>query len=538
MAFHLSDDVKLWGEYLEQMPEMKRMRVTGQVYQFMPLLLFLPHVSKGFYTFRTWPRVTVTQLSRPRRLPLSTLAVSTDKTSSGTVSNLNPTLQWKGSSHSTSDFVTHVLITNDTSGQTMHEAVDHVVQKQITTSTSKGRNVLSAIQLLELGSVWYLPASAPRDPSMGTKPIRVLVEQATEPLQEGDYLRVHHHPRRFQTVHDYDWSTNVNETTSGSKPGVIVQEDKDKGWLVIDKPPRVPVHMTVDNAVENVAACLVATRQQLPNDTPVYVSTPQRLDQNTSGLLVVATSKSFAAYFAKLLANKTSLQLQNNDDKINVAMSDDRRILGGVHKIYKCLVCIQPPSLSEQGWSTDRAWQDLKQLADNGTVIRHYLEPSIRAPKTYVKEPPSMEENQEAWLESLLRIKEVGPIYRVVGNTVSEQLANRLWDMEDKVYEIWKDCTTDLKPRRMPQSCQAVVEIKVELLTGKPFSSIACDCVTNISHLTDVPVSNRKNAPNTRSAFRHGISIGGRHSIRRSPSFRRIRSVQGYLVRKTGVAMQ
>jgi 23S rRNA-/tRNA-specific pseudouridylate synthase len=38
----------------------------------------------------------------------------------------------------------------------------------------------------------------------------------------------------------------------------------------------------------------------------VYVATPQRLDQNTTGLLVVATKKSFAAYFAKLLRTKVS----------------------------------------------------------------------------------------------------------------------------------------------------------------------------------------------------------------------------------------
>ena len=36
----------------------------------------------------------------------------------------------------------------------------------------------------------------------------------------------------------------------------------------------------------------------------IYVGTPQRLDQNTSGLLVVATKKTFASYFSGLLHRK------------------------------------------------------------------------------------------------------------------------------------------------------------------------------------------------------------------------------------------
>jgi 23S rRNA-/tRNA-specific pseudouridylate synthase len=117
--------------------------------------------------------------------------------------------------------------------------------------------------------------------------------------------------------------------------------------MVIDKPMCVPVHMTVDNRLENVAWCVKEAmveenrrKRMMPHqqwncgegdasngtavvssssvadgcanaggENGVYVSTPQRLDQNTSGLLVVATSKDFARYYATLLRCKTEQQL-------------------------------------------------------------------------------------------------------------------------------------------------------------------------------------------------------------------------------------
>ena len=66
----------------------------------------------------------------------------------------------------------------------------------------------------------------------------------------------------------------------------------------------------------------------------VYVTTPQRLDQNTSGLFVVATKKSFAAYFAKLLRNKTNKEL--NTETNQSTMSKNKSI----QKKYRCLVCL------------------------------------------------------------------------------------------------------------------------------------------------------------------------------------------------------
>jgi hypothetical protein len=201
---------------------------------------------------------------------------------------------------------------------------------------------LLPIELLALGSVWYLPISAAPhtidrfDPSSGIKPRRLTVGDCNTTIHPGDYLRIHFDPRRFCETNTWDWGCSINETKNG-KQGVIVARDDDVGYLIIDKPSNVPVHARVDNVLENVASSVgrmlwmerregltldrstselsdattnletsKANKRKQKTDQLVYVATPQRLDQNTSGLLVVATEKSFAAYFAKLLRTKVS----------------------------------------------------------------------------------------------------------------------------------------------------------------------------------------------------------------------------------------
>ncbi len=79
-------------------------------------------------------------------------------------------------------------------------------------------------------------------------------------------------------------------------------------------------------------------KKQNTLESLVYVATPQRLDQNTSGLVVVATTKSFASYFAKLLRNKTDIELKADSSQT---------VDGTTHSIkkkYRCLVCIKTGS--------------------------------------------------------------------------------------------------------------------------------------------------------------------------------------------------
>lgn len=278
---------------------------------------------------------------------------------------------------------------------------------------------LSALELMKLGAVWFLPSDAPRDPTKGIKPQRLFEDRELRP---GDYLRIHHHPRRFLAVQKYEWSAlKTDRSSSNNKPGIIVARNATKGWMVIDKPPNIPVHMTVDNCRENVASCLGEALSS-------YVTTPQRLDQNTSGLLVVSTSKLFANYFADLLRQKTASQLESNQTTEN-----------RIHKRYRCLVCLQ----EDTNRSILEAAQELQQL--RGSIVRHYLEPSIRAPKHFAAQA-----SDSTWLECFLRITSTSDIYALVGH--GQSLAESLWScpVEDR-----------------PSSCQTVMELEIELLTGR-----------------------------------------------------------------------
>jgi hypothetical protein len=84
------------------------------------------------------------------------------------------------------------------------------------------------------------------------QPIRLTVLDANRVLEEDDYLRIHHTPRRFTVTSDHDWGRNID----ADGVGVIVARDDDLGYIVIDKPAGVPVHSTVDNTLENVSAAI------------------------------------------------------------------------------------------------------------------------------------------------------------------------------------------------------------------------------------------------------------------------------------------
>jgi 23S rRNA-/tRNA-specific pseudouridylate synthase len=386
-------------------------------------------------------------------------------------------LQWKGSPLSTSEFANHIMIQPDEAPVAVLEAVEQVLSGRRRRQPPELVTELTAEQLIDMGAVWFLPAGALLDPTRGEKPERLLAANAPSLLlQEGDYLRIHHYPRRFSVCTDYDWSRYVDNVESGNKPGVIVAQDDEKGFIVVDKPAGVPVHMTVDNAQENVAACLqrgimrtatssftlTATEPQPP---PPYVSTPQRLDQNTSGLLTVSTSKIFAAYFAKLLSTKTEQQLGGS----KIAS------VGGIHKFYRCLVCVQSPTPASavhddsnivddgsanhaSSWTAKQGVAQLRDFVTEETIVRHYLEPSSTCgPKRFVEKLPNA---KTKWPECLLKIRRVGKVCSLLGNQAGRDLAYALWDNPDA-------CTSEAAEERIPTGCQAVVEVEIELLTGR-----------------------------------------------------------------------
>jgi hypothetical protein len=139
----------------------------------------------------------------------------------------------------------------------------------------------------------------------------------------------------------------------------------------------------------------------------LYVATPQRLDQNTTGLFVLSTTKEFSSYFAKILSSKTSYQLNS----INSNNWDDRKdVRGGnsVNKLYRCLVCILTPS-EGSSFETLQWHREKKKLDElHNKILVHYLEPSIRAPKIFARSP-----KDSTWAECLLRIKSIND-YRIL----------------------------------------------------------------------------------------------------------------------------
>ena len=361
---------------------------------------------------------------------------------------------------------------------------------------------LNAAELLALGSVWHLPFSTINtnidrfDPSSGSKPARLNYGDWNKTVQPGEYFRVHFDPRRFVDTNLYDWGTDDGEINDrGEKPGVIVARDDEAGYIIINKPPNIPVHARVDNLLENVASSVgrmlwLERRQSILSDMKVvdgidstdemfietddgislgedirrrknqrrknrkqkveplvYVATPQRLDQNTSGLLVVGTKKSFAAYFAKLLRTKTSGQLEQHGESSSQYPSNC-----GVHKTYKCLVCISPQNEagSRESTTTSMASEVDRLKGYTNLIMKHYLEPSIRAPKRFVKTVPKDADNFESWAECLLKVTNVTNVCTVVGNGASEALAKSLWGEYGK-----------------PDGCIAIAECEIELLTGR-----------------------------------------------------------------------
>lgn len=391
---------------------------------------------------------------------------------------------------SPNDFHTHVFVEPENLPATVSEVIaatmgdlvaseneDVVINKHDNKDTNTAGGKLTPKQLLQLGSVWFLSADHVKhnstiESSMEThskfKASRLELADADRPVQEGDYFRIHHNPRRFFSVYDVDWKliergnpkigppsvrANVTVVTTQGKEPVV---GGNSGFWIINKPPLVPVHATVDNRIENVVHQISRNN---PSPEVEYVATTQRLDINTSGLLVVATKPEFAAYFADLLRNKTrtATSKSNTTDtqKVQPACSN-------IKKSYKCLVCLQ----QREDESVVEAWQRLKGLQEGNETIRHFLEPSIRAPKTFAVHPPRRRDadgNEVSdWLECLMTIRQVGPLVPIhLGGadgggsaaSSSSMLSERLWSSANGV--------------KMPHQTKAICELKVDLQTGR-----------------------------------------------------------------------
>jgi len=268
--------------------------------------------------------------------------------------------------------------------------------------------VTSLQTLIDLGSIYFLPPGS----HSHIKPARVTASDLPVPLPSKAYLRVHFHPRRF----------SLPPSGFSSLP-VIVAENFDVGYTVVNKPRGLPVHSTVDNALENLlhqyrlslksrnlGAPPVTKLNVQKSDLP-YVSLPSRLDHDTSGVLLLATSRLFGAYFSELLRRKTSASLESRGEPL-------------IRKMYRALVTV--PSREAAA-----------DLPPTGVPITHYLEVTRRAPKIFHADNPEGV-HQECKL-------------------IVTRLSEVLYDVPTAAAEALD----------LPPNCSGVAEVTVELLTGR-----------------------------------------------------------------------
>ncbi|MFM8316083.1 MAG: pseudouridine synthase family protein [Deltaproteobacteria bacterium] len=97
-----------------------------------------------------------------------------------------------------------------------------------------------------------------------------------------DYVRVHPYPKRYP-VNEMDWNSRI-----------LFQNDQ---FVLVNKPAGIPVHATLDNAIENTV-CELSRFLNIP----LYVT--QRLDVPVSGLLILAKTQKFQSEFNRLLIKR------------------------------------------------------------------------------------------------------------------------------------------------------------------------------------------------------------------------------------------
>ncbi len=159
----------------------------------------------------------------------------------------------------------------------------------------------------------------------------------------------------------------------------------------------MPCHPTVSNACENVLSMyrkglwkrkynngadddIASSHGVNHNMDIIYLSLPQRLDTETSGILVVASKKEFSSYMSKLLDKKTITCITGTDK--------DEML---VRKKYKCLVL---------AGNTDMQ-KSLKERTNE--VITHYMDANSSAPRTFSTQTTS----DSKWLECKMRLIDI-----------------------------------------------------------------------------------------------------------------------------------
>lgn len=254
----------------------------------------------------------------------------------------------------------------------------HEIKQQVQQVTNNTIDLQPSSQiLLGLGAVWILdPASADR-PQNKPSWKRILRERDIGTLfwiDETMTLRIHSRPSRFPMAQNFDRGLKQQQH---EKDGGIVFErtiDSILVFAVLHKPIGLPSHSTVDNTIENLLH-LYKQHRNLQ-----YASLPQRLDTETSGLILVATHPRFASYFSKLLERKTT-------SSVNYL---------SIQKRYRCLVAMPKDSRE--------IMDSLSGYVRSKSIVEHYLDANSKAPKIFVSAIPQSS-GASKWQLCKLRIR-------------------------------------------------------------------------------------------------------------------------------------
>jgi 23S rRNA-/tRNA-specific pseudouridylate synthase len=332
---------------------------------------------------------------------------------------------------------------------TMGRIVQWIVQEYhiLHPEEERDHDVLSEFEskdelLLRLGSVWILElVSNNKSHPQNSHNQKETWRRASTRMDDQDrrwnptitiLLRVHCRPARFVTPKSLE---------------IVYHTIPD--FIIVNKPGTMPSHGTVDNAVENV---LSMVREQFHNHLD-YAVLPQRLDTETSGLLLVATSKLFGAYLSKLLEQKTVLASPSSATRPAPPFQPQQN-QQWLTKRYRCLVYVEDRESRER----------LNELQQSQSLVTHYLDESSKAPKTFVATIPKIDDDDDQpdraastshkckWLDCHLRLASVGEAVPLTIHLLSALLGH-------------DDAIDDVDDAVLPQ--QLVVEVEVELLTGR-----------------------------------------------------------------------
>lgn len=285
--------------------------------------------------------------------------------------------------------------------------------------------------LIRIGCIYHqsastVPVLSSEDRKRGLLPKlsmkRVISDQL---IAGGDALRIYPNPRRHP-VNKIAW-----------KDLILKETDE---YIIINKPPSIPCHATADNATENVLFQLQEYLDRNHNGNPsegnspqngtnpdpvppssdssdvVYMEPlrlylPQRLDTDTSGLLMIAKTTAWISWLGSLLRKKL------------------------YRKLYKTLICYQVPAALSS--VVDRPNTVAGTLKEDDEVLAYLLKTSI-TPKRYswqisnsqdtlvVSSPPKMASSSSATSSGAVTRKWEQPRSAAIDEAKFEHLEARL----------------------------------------------------------------------------------------------------------------